>query len=151
MVAALFGCGVYSLVIQRLVTETIGAILSWRSYRWRPQLTYDWRQAKANLRFGGNLSFAQIVNFFIVRVQDLLVGASLGAAAVGVYRVAWRSTEILAAGAIQPFSTVALQTLSRLRTHQASFVEAYAAMIGWLGDFVSVLLGYSVLRRCWCR
>src|SRR3546814_15046622 len=74
---------------------------------------------RENLSFGGNLTVAQIIFLFLVRLQDLLIGATLGAAAVGVYRVAWRTTEIIGNGAIQPFASVSLQTSSRLPANLA--------------------------------
>lgn len=127
--AALAGFGVWSLVIQRLVMETVGAILSWTAYRWIPGRSFDFRQMRENLSFGGNLTVAQLVFLFLVRLQDLLIGATLGAAAVGVYRVAWRTTEIIGNGAIQPFASVSLQTYSRLQSNLAALREAYQATL----------------------
>ena len=75
--------------------------------------------------FGGNLTIAQLIFLMMVRVQDLLIGANLGAAAVGTYRIAWRSNEIFANGAIQPFASVGLQTYSRLQRDPDGLRQAY--------------------------
>jgi len=127
--AAFLGAGVWSLVIQRIVNEVIGTILSWGAWRWVPGTDFAWKQLRENLAFGGNLTIAQLIFLFLVRLQDLLIGASLGAAAVGVYRVAWRTTEIIGNGAIQPFATVGLQTYSRLQTNLPALREAYRTML----------------------
>jgi len=127
--AAIGGLGIWSLVIQRFVAETIGAILSWAAYRWVPGTAFDFRQLRENLSFGGNLTVAQLIFLFLVRIQDLLIGASLGAAAVGVYRVAWRTTEIIGNGAIQPFASVSLQTYSRLQSSPDALREAYRSTL----------------------
>lgn len=129
VVAALAGLGVWSLVIQRLITELIGMVLSWTAYRWTPGRNFDWSQVRYNLGFGGNLALAQLIFLFLVRAQDLLIGATLGAAAVGVYRVAWRSAEIIGNGAIQPFAQVGLQTYSRLQTAPLALRTAYRGML----------------------
>jgi O-antigen/teichoic acid export membrane protein len=129
ILAAFLGAGVWSLVVQRLVNEVIGTILSWGAWRWIPGTRFAWRQLRENLAFGGNLTIAQLIFLFLVRLQDLLIGASLGAAAVGVYRVAWRTTEIIGNGAIQPFASVGLQTYSRLQTNLPALREAYRAML----------------------
>src|SRR3546814_12407372 len=84
---------------------------------------------RENLSFGGNLTVAQIIFLFLVRLQDLLIGATLGAAAVGVYRVAWRTTEIIGNGAIQPFASVSLQPYSRPQSNLAALREAYQATL----------------------
>lgn len=144
--AALNGFGVWSLVVQRLITETIGAILSWTAYRWRPSAEFDARQAADNLRFGGNLTIAQLISLFIVRIQDILIGFAMGPVAVGVYRVAWRCAEIFGIGAIQPFSTVALQTFSRVRDNPEALRHAYRSLLA-LCALVSfpVLVGFGIL------
>lgn len=144
--AALNGFGVWSLVVQRLVTESIGTILSWTAYRWRPTAEFDGRQAIENLRFGGNLTIAQLISLFIVRIQDILIGLAMGPVAVGTYRVAWRCAEIFGIGAIQPFSTVALQTFSRVRDNPAALRHAYRSLLG-LCALVSfpALVGFGIL------
>jgi O-antigen/teichoic acid export membrane protein len=130
VIAAFSGLGIWSLVIQRCVTEAVGAVLAWASYRWIPGRQFSWSQARENFGFGGNLTFAQLIFFMLVRIQDLLIGSFLGAAAVGAYRVAWRATEIFANAAIQPFSTVGLQTYSRLQSNPEALRKAYGAMLG---------------------
>src|SRR3546814_10370281 len=101
---------------------------------------------RENLSFGGNLTVAQIIFLFLVRLQDLLIGATLGAAAVGVYRVAWRTTEIIGNGAIQPFAPVSLQTYSRLQSNLPALREAYQATLRASVTFpFPALVGFGVL------
>jgi O-antigen/teichoic acid export membrane protein len=144
--AAFSGLGIWSLVIQRCVTEAVGTIFAWSSYRWVPGRQFSWTQAKENLRFGGNLTIAQMVFLLLVRIQDLLIGTALGAAAVGIYRVAWRSTEMFANAAIQPFSAVGLQTYSRLQSNPSALRQAYCSMLG-LCSAISfpALVGFGIL------
>jgi len=127
--AAFLGFGVWSLVIQRVVNEVIGTVLSWLSYRWRPSLQYDVTIAKQNIGFSGDLTIAQLIFLFLVRIQDLIVGGVLGPAMVAVYRVSWRLIESFAVGSIQPFSTVALQTFSRLADRPTELRNAYRQFI----------------------
>ena len=146
VVAALSGFGVWSLVIQRLITELIGMTLSWGAYRWTPGRDFDWSQVRYNLAFGGNLAIAQLIFLFMVRAQDLLIGATLGAASVGVYRVAWRSAEIIGNGAIQPFAQVGLQTYSRLQSAPDALRRAYMAMLGNCSALsFPALVGFGVM------
>lgn len=144
--AAFAGAGIWALVIQRALTETISTVLAWTSYRWMPGRAFSWKQAKHNLGFGGNLTIAQLIFLMMVRVQDLLIGANLGAAAVGTYRVAWRSNEIFANGAIQPFASVGLQTYSRLQHDADGLRQAYRSMLGICSAIsFPALVGFGVL------
>ncbi|WP_129792163.1 lipopolysaccharide biosynthesis protein [Sphingosinicella sp. CPCC 101087] len=144
--AALNGFGVWSLVVQRIVMELVGMLLSWTAYRWVPGRRFDFAQMRANLEFGGNITVAQLIFLFLVRLQDLLIGASLGAAAVGVYRVAWRTAEIIGNGAIQPFASVGLQTYSRLQSNLPALREAYRSMLRSAAILsFPALVGFGVL------
>ncbi len=144
--AAMLGWGIWSLVVQRCVAETVSTILAWASYRWIPGLQFSWPQAKRNFAFSSNLTVAQLIFLMLVRIQDLLIGASLGAAAVGVYRVAWRSTEMFANAAIQPFSAVGLQIYSRLQDNPVAMKQAYKAMLGICAALsFPALVGFGVI------
>lgn len=146
VLAALSGLGVWSLVIQRLITELIGMVLSWTAYPWKPGRDFDWSQVRYNLGFGGNLAIAQLIFLFLVRAQDLLIGAWLGAASVGIYRVAWRSAEIIGNGAIQPFAQVGLQTYSRLQSAPHALRNAYKAMLRNCSALsLPALIGFGVM------
>ena len=88
----------------------------------------------------------QIIHLLLLRAQDVIIGAAIGAAAVGTYRTAWRTTEFIGAGAIQPFTSVAIQTLSRLQGDRKGLIEAYRWMI-WTSALISfpALVGFGVI------
>lgn len=127
--AALLGYGVWSLVIQRVANEMVGAILSWLSYKWTPSFRYDLNIFRSNISFSGNLTIAQLIFLFLVRIQDLIVGGALGPSFVATYRVAWRLIETFAVGTIQPFAGVALQTFSRLAEDTLALRASYRTFI----------------------
>ncbi|WP_374310924.1 lipopolysaccharide biosynthesis protein [Dongia sp.] len=146
IVAAYFGWGIWSLVVQRVVTEILNTFVSWQAYRWTPGRKFDLEKLKEVWGFGANMAFAQVIFLFLVRIQDLIIGATIGAAAVGIYRTAWRMTELVTNGAIQPFTTVAIQTFSRLQDNHADLVKAYRSMI-LASSMVSfpALVGFGVI------
>ena len=129
VVAAFDGWGVWSLVVQRFVTESVNTIVAWQAFKWMPGRNFSLAQLRSIGGFGANLTLTQIIFVLLVRVQDVIVGAMISAAAVGIYRTAWRTTELIAVGAIQPFTTVALQTLSRLQGDREGMVKAYRWML----------------------
>jgi O-antigen/teichoic acid export membrane protein len=127
--AAFAGWGVWALVVQRLVTEVVNTLMSWQAYRWVPGLHFSWRELRRIAGFGANVSVTHIIGLMQRRAQDVVIGATIGAAAVGIYRVAWRTSELITVGTIQPFTNVALQTLSRLQDDSAGVVKAYRWMV----------------------
>ena len=128
--AAFFGLGLWALVIQRLVSEAVGVVLSRNSYDWTPGWQFEWPILRGNLMLNASLIYVQLVFLATVRVQEMAIGAGIGLAAVGVYRTAWRTVELIARGAIQPFTTVATQTLARVKDDTAQLARAYRWMIG---------------------
>jgi O-antigen/teichoic acid export membrane protein len=127
--AAFAGLGLWALVIQRIVTEIVNAALARHSYRWKPGGGFSWRMLRRNLGLNGSLTATQLVFIFTTRLQDLVIGNVIGVGAVGIYRTAWRTVELIANGAIQPFSTVAMQTLARVKDDRAEMLDAYRWMI----------------------
>ncbi|MCI4592661.1 lipopolysaccharide biosynthesis protein [Sphingobium sp. BYY-5] len=127
--AAFAGLGLWALVIQRIVTAMVGAVLGRMSYDWTPGKAFSWAMLKRNLGLNGSLTATQLVFIFTQRLQDLVIGTVIGIAAVGIYRTAWRTVELIANGAIQPFSTVAMQTLARVKDDRAEMLAAYRWMI----------------------
>lgn len=144
--AALAGWGLWSLVVQRLVAEAAGVVLSRRSYRWTPGWRFDWAILRANLMLNGSLIYVQLVFLATVRVQEMAIGAGIGLAAVGIYRTAWRVVELIGRGAIQPFTQVAVQTLARVRDDRVQLARAYQWMIARASALsFPALVGFGVL------
>jgi O-antigen/teichoic acid export membrane protein len=144
--AAYSGWGVWSLVVQRFVTETVNAAMSWHAYRWIPGRNFSMVQLRKTWAFGFNIAATQIIGLLPRRAMDVILGAMIGAAAVGINRTAWRTTELVATGTIQPFTSVALQTLSRLQSDTAEMVKAYRWMLTRSSMLTfPALVGFGVL------
>ena len=71
------------------------------------------------------MTYTQVLYVALVRVQDVIIGRFIGTAAVGQYRTAWRTVELISQGVIMPFTQVALPTLGRLQDDLPAFRKAY--------------------------
>src|SRR5688500_17094647 len=127
--AALAGWGIWSLVVQRFVTESANAATAWLSYKYAPGRNFSLEQLRATWLFSFHLMTAQIVGMLPRRAMDLMLGWMIGAVAVGINRTAWRTTELILVGTISPFTTVALQTMSRLQSDSKEMLKAYRWML----------------------
>lgn len=144
--AAFAGLGLWSLVIQRLVTEIVGVFLSRASYDWVPGWQFDLAILRGNLMLNASLIYVQLAFLATVRVQEMVIGAGIGLAAVGVYRTAWRTVELIGRGAIQPFTQVAVQTLARVKDEPAELRRAYSWMIAQASAIsFPALVGFGAL------
>lgn len=146
IVAALLGFGLWSLVIQRILTEIISTILSRHAYRWKPGWDWHWSILKRNLGINGSLTAVQLVYIATTRLQELVIGNVIGVVAVGIYRTAWRTVDIISNGAIRPFTTVAMQTLARVKDDRVELARAYQWMISKAAIIsFPALVGFGVL------
>jgi O-antigen/teichoic acid export membrane protein len=144
--AAYAGFGVWALVIQRIVAEVVSVVLSRASYRWTPGLKFRREILHRNFGLSGSLTVNQLIVMLMLRLQELVIGAVIGLAAVGIYRTAWRTVELISNGAIRPFTTVAVQTLSRVKDDREQLGRAYHWMIS-KGAAVALpaLVGFAVV------
>lgn len=123
------GWGVWALVVQRFASEAIGTLVAWHAFRWRPGLAFSWTTLRAQWRLGASIAGSQLLLVGLNRVQDAILGHALGMGAVGAYRTAWKMIEVVAQGAITPFSTVAVPALARLKHDMAAFRSAYVRLV----------------------
>jgi len=144
--AALAVWGIWSLVVQRFVSESVNAAMSWQAYRWTPGRSFSMAQLRTIWSFGFNLALTQIIGMLPRHAMNIILGTLISAAAVGINRTAWRTMELVAQGTISPFTMVALQTLSRLQTDTKEMVKAYRWMLSRSAMItIPALVGIGVL------
>jgi O-antigen/teichoic acid export membrane protein len=129
LVAAEAGWGVWALVAQRFASEAIGTLVAWHAFRWRPGLQFSWNTLRAQWKLGASVAGSQLLLVALNRTQDVIVSRMIGIGAVGTYRTAWKSIEVVAQGLISPFSTVAVPTLAKLAHDMPAFRRAYARFV----------------------
>lgn len=71
---AIYGMGVWALVIQPLVNYGIDTIVLWYAVSWRPKLIFSWNRLKKLLSYGWKLLVAKLLNTSYIKLRDLLIG-----------------------------------------------------------------------------
>jgi O-antigen/teichoic acid export membrane protein len=146
LAAASAGWGAWSLVVQRGVTEIAGTGMAWRAYPWMPGRRFSFGVLRELAGFSAGMTITQVLFVALVRVQDVIIGRTIGTAAVGVYRTAWRTVELIAQGVIMPFSQVSVPTLGRLQDDMPAFRRAYLRIISVSAALAfPALIGFAVL------
>lgn len=119
------GQGVYALVAQRVVTALVQTFATWAFLRWRPVFAFDAAEARSLARTGAEIMLSGLSGTLNIRISDAIAGGLLGAAALGLMRLAFRFFEVLSQLSATPVSSVALTTLSRLQHDHAALSRAY--------------------------
>ncbi len=148
LAAAAAGWGPWSLVVQRGITEVAGTAMAWHAYRWMPGRNVSMAALRELTGFSASITLSQVLLVALVRVQDVIIGRTIGTAAVGVYRTAWRTVELIAQGVIMPFAQVSLPTLGRLQDDLPAFRRAYLRITGVASVLAyPAIIGFAVLAR----
>ena len=148
LAAAWSGWGAWSLVAQRAVTELAGTAMAWQAYPWWPGRGFSTRVVRELSGYSITMTYTQVLFVALVRVQDVIIGRFIGTAAVGQYRTAWRTVDLIAQGVIMPFTQVALPTLGRLQDDLPAFRKAYLRITAVCSAVaLPAIIGFAVLAR----
>jgi O-antigen/teichoic acid export membrane protein len=120
--------------------------MAWHAYRWLPGRRFSAGALRGMAGFSGSMTITQLLYVGLVRVQDLIIGRTIGAPAVGAYRTAWRTVELIAQGTIMPFSQVSLPALARLQDDLPAFGRAYLRIVSVSAALAfPAIIGFAVL------
>lgn len=122
---ALSGFGVWSIVNQQLVSNLVGAILLWRMVDWLPRFRFSRQHFRDLFDFGINVVGMNILVFFSLRSDDLLIGYYLGPVALGYYTVAYRLLVTVTQLLTDTVRQVVLPTFSRLQDDPEKMRQAF--------------------------
>ncbi len=92
---ALLGFGAWSLILGQVGGTALSVVAFWRAMPWRPSLRFDRALARTFLSYGLHIVVVSTLGALLTNSDYLLVGRFLGAAALGVYSVAFRIPELL--------------------------------------------------------
>jgi PST family polysaccharide transporter len=90
ILGAVLGWGVYSLVMQILVSACITTACLWFTSSWRPGTGGSFAEIRGVWDFAGNLVGFNVFNYFARNADNMLIGRFLGAAELGIYSIAYR-------------------------------------------------------------
>lgn len=115
VVCAFLGLGVWSLVINVIVSRLFGVLLLWKASDWRPTLEFSWQSVKELFGFGGFMMLSSIVTSIYNDLQSLLIGKFYSAADLGYVNQA-KKLEGIPSGALSSVVTqVSFPVFSKLQ------------------------------------
>jgi len=125
-VALAFAWGnVWALVAGRIAAEIAQLLASYALHGYRPRPSLDRTAARELIGYGKWLTASGIVYFFADEGDDFVVGAILGATALGFYRLSYRVALTPASEVVGVVSTVMFPAYSKLQDDLAAVREAF--------------------------
>ena len=153
---AMAGGGVWSFVVQELVSDVVALFVLWAIVPWRPRLHWASAEFSELFRFGWPLLGKRGLDLVSQEGDRFLVGRIFGPDALGLYALALRVVEALARSIGTVFERVAFPAFARTqddpRRSRLGFLEAvrfqavltFPPLIGvalLAGDLVPFVLG----------
>ncbi|MCC2976606.1 oligosaccharide flippase family protein [Sphingomonas sp. PL-96] len=119
LIAAWHGAGVWALVLYNLVNHGLRAVVFGWSSRRGLAINFRFERLTALLSFGGWVLATNLLNFLARNSDNLLIGAWLGAAAVGAYGLSYQFMLAPLMAITWPTSAILVSTLRNQDPHGA--------------------------------
>lgn len=126
---ALLGLGYWALVAMPLVTTGATTVAAWVVQPWRPSRPGGAEGLGGLLRFGGGLIGFKAVNYVARNADKVLLGLRWGTAPLGLYSRAYQMLLMPLSQIVSPLTSVALSTLSKLRSEPDRFSRSYLSAL----------------------
>ena len=137
VVAASFGLGYWSLVLQQLSSGVFALVALASTSGWLPRLYDRSAPMRQLLRFGFSVLGSQVITYTSMNVDSVLVGSAYGARDLGFYNRGMQLVRTPLNQLRTPIGTVALPVLSRLQDDPRRFMEFVSS--------AQLAVGYPVL------
>jgi polysaccharide transporter, PST family len=156
LVFALAGFGAWAIIAQVVFTSAVSTLMLWTVSPWRPRLIFSWERFRTLGGFGVKTLLMRNLVWVNLNADNLLVGRSLGSAALGTYSVAYNIMVLPSSNITAPLRDVLYAAFARLqhdmrrlgdvwlRVNNVSgsvLVPAFLGLAAVAPDFVPVVLG----------
>ena len=143
IVLAISGFGVWSLIFGQLTGVLLSVIAYWGIVSWRPTFHVATKFLRSILSYGLSIVSVRALSVVLLNTDYLLVGRFLGAAALGVYTLAFRVPNLL----IGQFADIMGQVLFPVYSNAGSDQELFKRGLFTTLRYVSMItipLGFGM-------
>jgi O-antigen/teichoic acid export membrane protein len=134
--AAVLGAGVWSLVLQQVVTALVGSLVLWLTCDQRPKFRFRAKEFYELVAFGLFSVSSLFLSFSTKRIFTIFAGLLLGIATAGYLNLAFRTVDVLWAISATAVSQVSLPMLSALQSEPDRLRRVYQKSV----EFACLLL-----------
>jgi O-antigen/teichoic acid export membrane protein len=159
IVLALLNYGPWSLVWGQIVGELVSTIYVWILAKWWPTFKFDWKVTKELGGYGSHIIVIGFAGALLSNVDYIIIGRVLGAAALGIYTMAYRIPELTIGSLNSVTSRALLPLISQMQTDEEairsfclnfiSYITVFTFSIGVGLAMVSKLIVENLLSSDW--
>ena len=148
VVMAVMGCGIWSLVAQRLLMMGIKAIAFWAIRRWHTDARFSFDVLRTMMPFGLRLLATDLIASIYNNVAQLFIGKMHSTAMLGYYSQAQKLKDLPVTSTVQAVQGVTYPALSELNDDDQKFGDGYERIVRMLGFVIfPVMLGFVAIAE----
>jgi len=129
IVCAFLDLGVYSLVIQNLVSALLGTTLLWTITNWKPKLEFSWSELKKLYGFSAYVFASSFFSAIFQRLDILFVGKLFDPSVLGFYTRAVSLKDLVTRYSSSSITKVFYPVLSSIQDNKLEFNKIYLKVI----------------------
>lgn len=126
---ALTGFGVWSLVVPSILSSPIRSIIIFRLSSWRPKLSLGISHWKTIFKYSRNIIGDTLTSFILNQGDTLLIGKLLGPTLLGIYNIAWRSSNLITRSLFQVSNKLTLPALAKSSTDILRLTKSFKKIL----------------------
>ncbi|MBN2043999.1 MAG: lipopolysaccharide biosynthesis protein [Anaerolineales bacterium] len=112
LVMVFSGWGIWSLILPGLIVSPIRAIVIFIISGWKPKLKFDIKLWPKIFSYSANVIGSTITSYIISEGDTLLIGKIMGSSILGIYNIAWQSSNLIGRNVTNQINKLILPTLA---------------------------------------
>lgn len=139
--AAFWGYGVWSLVVQMLITGIVSTVLLWQFSKWRPSFRFTSLECVKELwPYSSKIFYFNLFKYFAQNTDKLLIGYFLGSVALGLYTFTFKIVIFPITTFVGAVGSYLFPKYSRIQEDISDIKSSYLEINGLLGATVAPVL-----------
>ena len=126
---ALCGCGIWSLVGQRVSQMAVKAALLWISSSWRPKSGTNDSTFRHMVPYSLRLMATDLITSLYNNISQLFIGKIYSADALGFFNQAQKLKDMPVTSTMQSIQSVTFPALAKINDNEAKFVDSYRRVV----------------------
>ena len=145
---ALAGCGVWSLVGQRVSTLATKTLILWICSDWRPSMRFTFKPVREMAPFSFRLLSTDLIASIYNNISQMFIGKIYSADTLGFFNQAQKFKDLPLTSAMQSVQSVTYPALSKIGDQCEKFAESYRqVLLGVAFMLFPVMMGIAAVAE----
>lgn len=142
------GLGVWSLVVQSLLSVSIQAVMTLIIVRWLPRAGFSWHSLRSMLGYSSKILMSSLINAMYVNFYPLLIGKFYNKVELGYYNRGDYFAMVPAQSIGQIISRVAFPVFSSIQDDNERLRSAYSKYIRYASTIIfPLMIGLAMVAK----